>query len=148
MPEKLHLLYPKLLAGRFEISSNIAQNAEVQAAPVYVREPNIISADEVRQLVLVCLRLEALTSPAAPTSPPSPPRNISTPMLMSSPSMEPASPPAKTTRRLTPPLHLGPTIKDDMTDEELSIIVESLTTRIENSFSTMVSPYTSRKEGS
>ncbi len=38
-----------------------------------------------------------------------------------------------------PPPHLGPTIKEDMTDDELGIIIESLTTRIENSMSTLVS---------
>lgn len=38
-----------------------------------------------------------------------------------------------------PMMHLGPHIRDDMTDEELCVVIESLVTRIENSMSTLVS---------
>jgi hypothetical protein len=41
--------------------------------------------------------------------------------------------------KFSPPAHLGPQIRDDMTDEELAVIIESLTTRIENCLSTLVS---------
>jgi hypothetical protein len=40
---------------------------------------------------------------------------------------------------MVPPAHLGPVIRDEMTDEDLVVIIESLTTRAENCMSTLVS---------
>jgi adenylate cyclase len=50
-----------------------------------------------------------------------------------------ASPAKKKQPKAVPVVHLGPQIKDDMTDEELAVIIESLTTRVENCMSTLVS---------
>lgn len=132
MPEKLHLLYPKSLAGRFEISGDLRANVEVHDARTIVAEPRQIDIDEVRELSKLVLRLEALsaTQPTVPGSP------------AMSPSMEMTPSRRSHTRgvRLLPPTYLGPNIKDEMDDEELSLIIESLTTRLENTLSTLVSP--------
>ena len=42
-----------------------------------------------------------------------------------------------------PALHLGPTIRDDMTDDELLVVIESLISRLENTMSSIVSQSTS-----
>lgn len=133
VPEKLHLLYPKTLAGRFEISSEINQNVEVQAPPPFIRAPNYINVDEVRQMVSICLRLEVLTSPAQQQL--SSPRSLASPVMTDNTS----SLQTRMVRRSATPVLLGPNVKDDMTDEELGVIIESLTTRIENCLSTLVS---------
>lgn len=76
-------------------------------------------------MVAICLRLEALTSPAQQSN-----------SILASPVMDSA---IQTRVARRSPIHLGPAIRDDMTDEELGIIIESLTTRIENCLSTLVS---------
>ena len=96
--------------------------------------PRLIDIDEVRELSKLTLRLESLCSAQhAPESP-------GTPIVADSPAME--STPSKRSYpkaiKPQPPLHLGPSIKDEMSDEDLAGIVESLTTRIENCLSTMV----------
>lgn len=160
MPEKLHLLYPKVLSGRFEISSNINSTVEVQPTPLY--HPRHIDIEEVRRLVSICLRLEQVSS-GQPRSPPQSPHLSHSPMLPRSPVSPmresslvhtvplgaPITPMASRVHRQSfhiddPPvrrhnLHLGPVIREDMTDEELVLVIESLVTRLENSMSSIVS---------
>ncbi len=40
--------------------------------------------------------------------------------------------------RMPPAVFLGPSIRDDMGDEELMLILESLAARLENALSTLV----------
>lgn len=163
VPEKLHLLYPKVLSGRFELSSELRANVEVNDARVFVQERHI-DLDEVKQIVGLTLRLEALCGPQAAAhahhhaqhpegltsgqvTPHPPAGGAHTPHHHShlAPhanllTAEMVAAPSKRLRaRFMPPAHLGPQIRDDMSDEELAVILESLTTRMENSLSTLVS---------
>lgn len=138
----MYLLYPKVLAGRFELDNDINRSAEAAPIPGFAREPNLIHVEEVRQLAMYALRIEALTSPFRyydlhPSSTP-----IVSPF--GSPQLNGLDEnghmvikPPKSAKRLPPP-HLGPGIDDDMTDEDLLVVIDSLTTRIENSMSTLV----------
>lgn len=137
MPEKLHLLYPKILAGRLEISNDLRANVEVNDdRTLSTTGPRLIDIDEVRELSQLTLRLEALCSAQSVIRPPPP----DSPVMPTSPGME--SPSSKRAQlkaiRLPPPAYLGPAIREDMQDDELAGIIESLTTRIENCLSTMV----------
>lgn len=183
VPEKLHLLYPKVLAGRFEISSNINSTVEVQPASRFT-EPRQIDIDQVRQLVMLCLRLEALSSGAfamSSTSSTTSPGTMISKSRTASPMQSPrlgvgalddtlgtsagavsqqavalspshnrlSNTPGRQGKRTqtapmspgAPPLFLGPHVRDDMTDEELCVVIESLVTRIENSMSSLVSSF-------
>lgn len=135
VPEKLHLLYPKSLAGRFETSNELRANVEKADPRSLITGPRTIDIEEVRELSKLVLRLEALSAVTDAHSPSSPP--LVSPTIEMTPSRR-----THTTRnlRLPPPGFLGPHIRDDMNDEELAAIIESLTTRIENSTSTLVSP--------
>lgn len=112
------------------------------ASPLMIRDPNHINIDHVRHLVSICLRLENLTSPSTIILSPS--TTITTtplsPRLLASPqsgSIDERNG-GMIKRSSPPPAFLGPAVREDMTDEELSLIIESLTTRIENSVSTLV----------
>jgi adenylate cyclase len=123
------LLYPKSLAGRLEISNDIRANVEVNDPRTFHAVTRIIDIEQVRELSTLILRLEALSA-AQPHSPPSDPTS---PKIGSARLAVTAS-----SHGTTPPSFLGPCIRDDMTDEELTLIIESLTTRAENTVSTMV----------
>ena len=145
MPEKLHLLYPKTLSGRLEVSNQLRANVEVNdARALVVAGPRQIDIEEVRELSALTLRLEALCSvqpPVVPTSPPAPTSPIA-PFPSPSVSMDQQPTPSKRALKgikSVPPSYLGPAIGEHMTDEELIGIIESLTTRIENTLSTLVS---------
>lgn len=137
MPEKLHLLYPKTLSGRFELSSDLRANVEVGDArtPVY-RAPRTIDIIEVRDLVQLTLRLEALCSTSLASS-----SSLTSPSIPLSPVVNPESTPSKRKTKVSPPppSFLGPNIVDEMDDAELGVIIESMTTRVENCLSTLVS---------
>ncbi|KAK4684783.1 hypothetical protein P7C73_g5383, partial [Tremellales sp. Uapishka_1] len=108
VPEKLHLIYPRSLKGRLELSDTLRANVEVEKTFLAER---LIDIDEVRQLAMLCLRLEALSA------------------------LQPKS--STSALKVLPPVHLGPVIKQEMTDEELCVIIDSLTTRMENAMSTL-----------
>jgi adenylate cyclase len=153
VPEKLHLLYPKSLAGRFELSNELRANVEVADTRSLIVEHRLIDIDEVRSLAKLVLRLEALcsTAPAmgssnvthdflnpakSPTSP------ISNTSALPSPGLEMTPSKRVVTRnlmRVAPPAYLGPHIREDMNDDELATIIESMTTRMENAMSSLVS---------
>ena len=121
-----------------EISHDLRANVEVNGVRAVVKTgPRLIDIDEVRDLSKLTLRLEALCSAQhAPDLP-------GTPIVAGSPALE--STPSKRSHTKTikpqPPSHLGPSIKDEMSDDDLAGIIESLTTRIENCLSTMVCRY-------
>lgn len=152
MPEKLHLLYPKSLAGRLEISNDIRANIEVNdLRKVAIRQ---IDIEEVRELSSLTLRLEAICSlasnpPLFTTSPTHSPKLSPVPLSPMSLNAEHRMQQQQQQQHVAsssiqglgtaPPAHLGPTIREEMTDEDLAVIIESLTTRIENAMSTLVS---------
>ena len=142
VPEKLHLLYPKSLAGRFETSGDLRANVEV-ADPRSLLPARQIDIEEVRELCHVVLRLEQLCAYQQQQylEPPSP--NPSSPRLPPSALKEPMASKRQTLMlsrpKHVPPAYLGPHIRDDMDDDELMAIIESLTTRLENSMATLVS---------
>lgn len=59
MPERLHLLYPKTLAGRLEISNEIRAEVEVNDARKSAERQRSVDIDQVCQLSDIALRLEA-----------------------------------------------------------------------------------------
>jgi len=145
VPEKLSLLYPKTLAGRLELFSGLRANVEVSEARAFASEKSI---EEARQLCSIMLRLEALCAldhtpdrvMAGVSSPPalasgerlslaSARKSISGPLALGLPGAAPAEPPR-------PNPHLGPLIRENMTEDELIDVVASMTTRIENCLST------------
>ncbi|KIR42048.1 adenylate cyclase [Cryptococcus deuterogattii 99/473] len=117
VPERLHLLYPKTLAGRLEISNEIRAEVEVNDVRKAAERQRSVDIDQVCQLSDIALRLEAVCSyNPTPSSPGASPKVM----------------------RLHPPAsYLGPTIREDMNDEELWTIIESLVGRIENAMSTL-----------
>ncbi|KAK8853425.1 hypothetical protein IAR55_004131 [Kwoniella newhampshirensis] len=137
VPEKLHLLYPKTLSGRAEISNELRAEVEVNDARKLAEEQRVIDIEKVRQLANIALRLEAICSikadssspPTSPTSAHSFQRDVSTAVVRGGGS-------GKTTLGI-PPSHLGPSIREDMSDEELTVVIESLTGRVENAMSTL-----------
>ncbi|EIW72154.1 hypothetical protein TREMEDRAFT_26067, partial [Tremella mesenterica DSM 1558] len=121
VPERLYLLYPKVLVGRLELSSDLRASVEVgdhrPLAPT-----RQIDIDQVRQLSLIVLRLENLSVNTKPNG--------------SSGGMAIGTEIQRW--KLKPPVaHLGPQIREEMTDEELCLVVESLVTRAENCLSTL-----------
>ncbi|WVQ83638.1 hypothetical protein IAT38_005780 [Cryptococcus sp. DSM 104549] len=117
VPEKLHLLYPKTLLGRLEISNELRAEVEVNDVRKSHAHQRMIDIDQVHQLASIVLRLEALCTIA----PASPGESSQTGAVVLA----------------TPPSYLGPTIREDMSDEELGIIMESLVGRLENTMSTL-----------
>jgi adenylate cyclase len=137
VPEKLHLLYPKSLAGRLEISNDIRANVEVNDPRTSHVGHRSIDIEQVKELSTVILRLEALSA-AQPTPVPSMPISPGGPTSPRTPTARPAV--IHPAQPVVPPAYLGPCIREDMTDEELTLIIESLATRAENAMSTMVRP--------
>ncbi|KAL1410855.1 cysteinyl-tRNA synthetase [Vanrija albida] len=142
VPEKLSVLFPKTLSGRLELFSGLRANVEVNEARSYASEKHI---EEARQLSTLVLRLEALcalqhapalqgdrtgplNSPALP-----PPERMSLASARKSISTGPGAPPRP------PPINaaLGPSIRDNITEDELIEVLGSLTTRAENALSTL-----------
>lgn len=139
MPEKLYLIYPLSLSGRLELCAPIDQHGESNAPKVYGGEDRIIDLDDLRQLVQICLHLENIA--ATPTADQQPVCTASP----SSPKLSEGHPTEsmglvkrKTPTNLTPAF-LGPRIAEEMTDDELVLILSSVTGRIENAISTLVS---------
>ena len=137
------MLYPRSLAGRLEISNDIRANVEVNDSRNHHSVHRQIDIDQVHELAALTLRLEALSAvhhrptPQVPQTPGTP---AGSPGLDPSPkTLTVRAPPSTASQHLVPPPYLGPSIRGDMTDDELSIIIDSLTTRIENTMSTLVS---------
>jgi len=131
------LLYPKILAGRLESSNDLRANVEVNDGKAQsVAVPRQINIEEVRELSMLTLRLEALCTAQPITPSPGSPIAPLPPGMEMTPSKR-----AQKIIRIPPPVYLAPAIRDDMDDDELTEIIESLTTRIENSMSTMVSSF-------
>jgi hypothetical protein len=151
VPEKLSLLYPKTLSGRLELFSGLRANVEVNEARAFAPERSI---EEARQLSSITLRLEALCAAdhtahdrtnvpgvAGISSPSHSPgerlslaaarKSISGPSALGLPGTAPA--------KAVPNPHLGPAIRENMTEDEVLDVLGSLTTRIENCLSTLVS---------
>lgn len=120
------MVFPRALAGRLDISDDLRANVEVNAARTFGADQRQISIEEVRQLSTLTLRLEALSASRAVT-------------FAKVKSKTAGEPDERVIRVAVPHAHLGPSIQDDVTDEELAGIIDSLTTRIENSLSSLVS---------
>ncbi len=144
-PEALFLLYPKQLSGRLEADGRqIAPTAQVFEPTV-----QLLDIDEIKQVGLLCLRLEALsaghvfpgvfeeisddTAEATPVE--------GTPLA--SPPEKPATPSALARRRgVEATLALRPELliyvmREDAPDEELAGILDQLVTRICNAIATL-----------
>lgn len=123
------------------MSNDLRANVEVADPRAIRNESRLIDIDQVRELSVLILRLEALSAapsirrPASPVLSPTSPTSPRTPSVRSPPG--PVGPPTAQ-NPLIPPAYLGPSIREEMTDEELTLIIESLTTRAENSMSTLV----------
>lgn len=133
------------------MSNDIRANVEVNNPRILHAEPRLIDIDQVHELAALALRLEALSAAhhkhhTTSSIQPMAPVTVASPAV--SPSVETSASPKTLTIRtptatntisaVVPPVYLGPAIREDMTDEELAIIIESLTTRIENTMSTLV----------
>ncbi len=140
VPEKLSLMFPKPLAGRLELFKGLRANAQVTEQKAYASEKSI---DETRQLSIIALRLEALCALANTPSGPgdrTPLPAVGGPGPRKSLSLYvPKHPPP-------PNPQWGPLIRDNMTEDELVDVIGSLTTRIENCLSTLVSGEARRAE--
>ncbi|WVF67290.1 hypothetical protein IAT40_002041 [Kwoniella sp. CBS 6097] len=149
VPERLHLLYPKTLSGRLETSNEI--RAEVEVNDSRKPEQRMIDIEEVRELSSLTLRLEAVCN-LGHTPPPSSPSTHTRDLTGGGHGhghtnatgtnrdreRERDHSQAAAKKSMPPPhVHLGPVIKEDASDEELLIIIESLTGRVENALSTL-----------
>ncbi|KAJ9098891.1 hypothetical protein QFC19_006230 [Naganishia cerealis] len=174
LPEKLYLVYPKALAGRLEVSTQLRKDVEVKQPKLYGGEDRVINVEEVRHLSSLVFRLEALSASkmsaerhrAMTQTTLAPPPILLEPTIgsvtaatstaMSTPnslligtldvSLDGiANQPATAIRAISPSnlLHpasyLGPRVSEEMTDEELVAVLESLLIRLENALSTLVS---------
>ncbi len=128
VPERLFLVYPKALGGRLEMSAQLRENVEVNSARVFGGEDRLISLEEVKQLVVLCVRLEALSQGKVFG-------DYAVPHAM--PVNDNATPHQAAVTHAA--YSLGPTVSAEMTDEDLVAVIDSLTIRIENALSTMVS---------
>ncbi|KAJ9123206.1 hypothetical protein QFC22_001399 [Naganishia vaughanmartiniae] len=183
VPEKLFMVYPKALAGRLELSTQLPKDVEVKQPKLYGGEDRIINVDELRHLVALVFRLEALSasklsaerhkaiaqpSPSTPKTSnimlepaigvgidatPSMQNSVSDTMI--SDTLDPldadtqGKPDDSTTfntpsRAISPSnlfhpaSYLGPRVSDEMTDDELTAVLESLLIRMENALSTLI----------
>ncbi|WWC95139.1 hypothetical protein V866_001993 [Kwoniella sp. B9012] len=144
VPEKLHLLYPKTLSGRLEMSNDL--RAEVEVNDARKPEQRLIDIEEVKELSLITLRLEAICNLGSTSGSSLSSGSGNSDILSLSPPGSPHEGKKETssTKKVTggvtlplPNLNLGPTIREDMNDEELIVIIESLTGRCENALSTL-----------
>lgn len=129
VPEHLFIVYPKALGGRLEFS-HLRENVEVNNARLYGGEDRLISLDEVKQLVILCVRLEALSQGRVFGDRAAPQQTMPTSNGSALPQQAAITHAA---------YNLGPTVSAEMTDEDLVAVIDSLTIRIENALSTMVS---------
>lgn len=125
------MVYPKALSGRLEMSTQLRENVEVNSARLYGGEDRVISLDDVKQLVVLCVRLESLSAGKV--------FGDSQPIVEASPAPNGTVVVRQQAARWHAAYTFGPTVSAEMTDDELIAIIESLTTRIENAMSTLVS---------
>lgn len=154
VPEKLSLLYPKALSGRLELFAGLRANVEVNNDSLIFASDQEI--EDARQLANITLRLEALcalqhsgelSTATSPTSPHSSDPRMSAVSNGGIAGAVPGPPGARmsisgpSTQQLKlsaiPNPHLGPSIRDNMTEDELLEVIGSLTTRLENCLSTL-----------
>ena len=141
-PEVLSLVYPKQLAGRLEETKTDAPEAQV-----YEPTMQLLDIEEVKQIGMLCLRLEALSNHSVfPGILPSKGSGSDGRGLEQDANGESAAlvPLSHNARRkaveaalVERPELLIYAIRDDATDEELAGILEQLTTRIQNTVSTL-----------
>lgn len=115
------MVYPRVLAGRREVNRHLRENVEVVPRPP-TDHGRLIDPRELRQLIQVCLRLEAVCEGRQSTTTGIPADGI-VPVPDLDWSME----------------NLGLRVRDEMLDRDLLPIVHSTVTRIENAISTLVS---------
>lgn len=172
------MVYPKALTGRLELSTQLPKDVEVKQPKLYGGEDRTISLDEVRHLVAIVFRLEALSASklSADRHKALTQTSLTTPPIMLEPAVgsdagtssqtfapdnmhsgildhlhaDMRSKPDDSTTSNTPSramspsnlLHsasyLGPRVSDEMSDEELIAVLESLLIRLENALSTLV----------
>jgi hypothetical protein len=113
------------------LSTQLRENVEVNSARLYGGEDRVISLDEVKQLVVLCVRLESLSAGEV--------FGNRLDAADDSASLTEAAAIKQQAARWHAAYTFGPTVSAEMTDEELTAIIESLTTRIENAMSTLVS---------
>lgn len=127
------------------MSDETRKDAEAQEPKVYGGEDRIIDLDDLRQISHLCLRLEAVAA-AVNTS-------LASKQMVHSPRPDDMSPGARSTsgshpmRRsntaqanaLATTMHLGPKITEEMSNDELLTVLLSLSARVENVLSTLVS---------
>jgi len=150
VPEKLFLIYPRSLAGRLELSAQIRKDVESHAPKVYGGEDRVVDLDELRQLAQLCLRLESVAATAfqqpnlkVPNSPRSVEASPNGKGLVRTSSLKRQHPAPIPMLGIT--AFLGPRISEEMSDEELVATLMSITGRIENSISTLVSDLPARQ---
>jgi adenylate cyclase len=158
-----------------EVSAQLRKEVEVLKPKVYGGEDRTINVEEVRQLVSIVFRLEALSSSKIAagrhremTETPYPGDQVSLEPVISvdrinvsladsgllqSGTYQDQSVPHDSANLMSPTAimgvspsnvmhltsHLGPRVSEEMTDEELTAVLESLVTRLENTLSTLVS---------
>ncbi|PWY99847.1 adenylate cyclase [Testicularia cyperi] len=158
-PEMLWLVYPKQLASRMEqAKTDVA--ADATAAQVYEPTVQLLDIEEVKQIGMLCLRLEFLSNstvfpgifaaqdevgggshPASPAGEVAQdPMDLTVamrnPSTLTSLSHNARRKGVEATLALHPELLIY-SIRDDATDEELAGILEQLTTRIQNAISSL-----------
>ncbi|QRW08570.1 adenylate cyclase [Ceratobasidium sp. AG-Ba] len=121
VPELLSSILPRSLVGRWKLS----QSTNTPAAASRVQ----FSVEQIRQLGLLCARLEALSSGRVF-------RDISLRRNPSAPSLSQIEQ-AETTIMYANPALLMPDIRKDASDEDLLTILDSLSLRIENALGNM-----------
>lgn len=104
-----------------------------------------IDIEQVKELSTLVLRLEALSAAQHNPPIPAPPSDPTSPKIGSA-RLAVTTSTQSVPQMTSPPSYLGPCIREDMTDEELTLIIESLTTRAENTMSTLVC-YNVQSEG-
>jgi hypothetical protein len=140
VPEKLFLIYPRSLSGRLEMSAQIQSDVDAHAPKIYGGEDRIIDLDDLRHLAQLCLRLEAVaagyTEQVSSTYP-----QISQDQTSS---QSPVLVKRLTNTQPILSVQLGPRISEEMSDDELVIVLTSLTGRIENAISSLVGVFVHR----
>ncbi|KAF7977720.1 hypothetical protein HWV62_2778 [Athelia sp. TMB] len=128
VPEALSLVYPASLAGREELEQSAPGPSASAASKIQ------FSIEQMRQLGLLCLRLEALSS--SRRFRPLPPRKGSTAKDFPADGADGGSEPPGNIMYGDPTMLL-PSMNDKLTDAELMGILDSLAIRIDNALASL-----------
>lgn len=123
LPEEVHLVFPKALAGRKDLGGD---TAEPSASASRIQ----FSVDQIQQLALLCVRLETLASKRVFR--PIEPRKGSTARTPTAPTAAPAPEEDDTIIVRGDPTVLLPAIAETSSDREWVLLLDSLSLRIEN----------------